>query len=60
MWCDCWNIKMNEDKAQGTYISSHLIPSEAHLAFNGDNIPSIDHVKYLDIFSVRGLHEDCT
>jgi hypothetical protein len=42
MWCERWNIKINEDKTRVVYISHRL-----HLTLNGRNIPFVNHVKYL-------------
>jgi hypothetical protein len=48
-WCECWNIKINKDKAQVIYLSHRLRPPEAHLPLNGQNISFVSHVKYLGI-----------
>jgi hypothetical protein len=48
-WCECWNLKINEHKAQAIYFSHRLRSLEAHLTLNGQNIPFINHVKYLGV-----------
>jgi hypothetical protein len=45
----CWNIKINEDVIQAIYFSHRLMPPEAHLTVNGQNIAFINHVKYLGV-----------
>jgi hypothetical protein len=40
-WCECWNIKINEDKT--------------HLTANGCNIPFINHVKYLGVIFYKRI-----
>jgi hypothetical protein len=47
-WHEHWNIKI-KDKTQATYFSHTLRPLEAHLTLNGQNIPSVNHVKYLAV-----------
>jgi hypothetical protein len=49
MWCECRNIKLNEDKTQAIYFSHRLRPPEAHLTLNGQNIPFLNHAKYLGV-----------
>jgi hypothetical protein len=49
MWCECWNIKINEDKTQVIYFSHRLRPSVAHFMLNEWNIPFVNHVKYLSV-----------
>jgi hypothetical protein len=48
-WCENWNIKINEDKIQAIYFSHRFRAPEAHLTLNGQDIPFISHVKYLDV-----------
>jgi hypothetical protein len=48
-WCECWNIKINEDKTQAIYFSHRLRLLGAHLTLNGQTIPFINHVKYLGV-----------
>jgi hypothetical protein len=55
-WCERWNIKINEAKAQAIYFSHRLRPPEAQFALNGPNTPFVNHVKYLGVI----LHGDGT
>jgi hypothetical protein len=48
-WCECWNIKINEDKTQNFYFSHRLRPTEVRLTMNGRNILFVNHVKYLGV-----------
>jgi hypothetical protein len=48
-WYERWNIKVNEDKTQAIYFSHRLRAPEAHLTLNGQNIPSVSHIKYLGV-----------
>jgi hypothetical protein len=60
MWCKCWNININKDKTQAIYVSHRLRPPEVHLTLNRQNIPSVNHVKYLSVIIKKritlGLH----
>jgi hypothetical protein len=47
--CECWNIKINEDKTQAIYFSHRFRPPEAHLALSVRNIPFVNYVKYLGV-----------
>jgi hypothetical protein len=47
MWCECWNIKINEEKTRAIYFSHRLTPPESHLTLNGWNIPFVNSIKYL-------------
>jgi hypothetical protein len=49
IWCTRWNIKINEDKTQAIYFSHRLRPPEAHLTLNEQNIPFVNHVKYVGV-----------
>jgi hypothetical protein len=49
MWCERWSIKISEDKTQAIYFSHRLRFPEAHLPFNGRNIPFVRHVKYVSV-----------
>jgi hypothetical protein len=59
-WCERWNIKINEAKIQAIYFSHGLRPPEANLTLNEQNIPFVNHVKYLGVTSgkriARRLH----
>jgi hypothetical protein len=48
-WCECWNIKINEDKTREIYFSYKRAPPESRLKFNGWNIPFVNNVKYLGV-----------
>jgi hypothetical protein len=48
-WCEHWNIKINADKTQGVYFSCSRQQPESHLTVNGQNIPSVNTVKYLGV-----------
>ena len=49
MWCERWNIKINEDKTQAIYFSHGNRPVESHLTLKGWNIPFVKNVKYLGV-----------
>jgi hypothetical protein len=42
-WCECWNIKINEDRI-GLYFCHRLRPPEAQLTLNGRNIPFVNYL----------------
>jgi hypothetical protein len=48
-WLECWNVKINEDKAQEIYFSRSRRPPESHLTLNGRSIPFANSVKYLGV-----------
>jgi hypothetical protein len=50
-----WNIKIIDDKTQAIYFSRRLRSPEAHLTLNGQNIPFINHVKYLVVIFDKGI-----
>jgi hypothetical protein len=53
-WCECWNIKINEDKTQAIYFSHQRRLHASLLTLNGRNIPSVNSVKYLGVtFDIR-------
>jgi hypothetical protein len=53
-WCEHWNIKVSEEKAQAIYFSHRRRPPKSHLKLNGRNIPFVNNVKYLGIiFDIR-------
>jgi hypothetical protein len=58
-WCECWNIKINKDKAQAIYFSHRLGPPEAHFTLNGRNIPFVNHVKYPQSISTLWNYSKC-
>jgi hypothetical protein len=45
-WCECWDIKTNEDETQRIYFSRSRRPPEFHLTLNGRNSPFVNSVKY--------------
>jgi hypothetical protein len=47
--CECWNIKINEDKTRAIYFSHQRAPPKSLLTFNGQNIPFANNVKYLSV-----------
>jgi len=49
LWCERWNIKINEDKTQAIYFSRGNGPAESHLTLKGRNIPFVNQVKYLGV-----------
>jgi hypothetical protein len=54
MWCECWNIKTNEDKTQAIYFSHRRRQPESYLTMTGQNIPFVNSVKYLGvIFDIK-------
>jgi hypothetical protein len=48
-WCECWNIKINEEKIQGVYFSRSLRPPASYLSLNGRYIPFVNNAKYLGV-----------
>jgi hypothetical protein len=48
-WCECWNIKINEDKTQAIYFSHRIRAPKCSLTVNGRNIPFVNDVKYLGV-----------
>jgi hypothetical protein len=48
-WWERWNIKINEDKAQGIYFSHSRRPPMSHLTSTGRNILFVNSAKYLDV-----------
>src|SRR5215468_35958 len=51
LWCERWNIKINEDKTQAIYFSRGNGPAESHLTLKGRNIPFVNQVKHLGVIS---------
>jgi hypothetical protein len=49
VWCEQWNIKINEDKTRAVYFSKRLRRVEAYLTLKGQNIKFINDAKYLDV-----------
>jgi hypothetical protein len=48
-WCECWNMKINEDKTQAIYFSHRNRLPDSLLMLNGWNIPFVNSVKYLGV-----------
>jgi hypothetical protein len=49
VWCERWDIKINEDKTQAIYFSHQRAPPESLLTLHGRNIPFVNNVKYLGV-----------
>jgi hypothetical protein len=45
-WCERWNIKINEDKTQGTYFSHSRRLPVSRLTLIGRIIPFVNNIKY--------------
>jgi hypothetical protein len=43
-WCECWNIKISEDKTRAIYLSHRRRPVKAYFTSRGQNIPFLNHV----------------
>jgi hypothetical protein len=43
-WCECWNVKINEEKTQAIYFSHRRTPVKAFLTLKGRHIPFANHV----------------
>jgi hypothetical protein len=54
-WCECWNIKINEEKTRGIYFSHRHGPLKSHLTPNGQNIPFVNSIKYLGVIFGRRI-----
>jgi hypothetical protein len=48
-WCECWNIKINEDKTWVIYFTHKNRPPDSPLMLNGWNTPFVNSVKYLGV-----------
>jgi hypothetical protein len=48
-WCECWNIKINDDNTWAIYFSHKFRPPETHFTLDGWNIPFVNHVRYLGV-----------
>jgi hypothetical protein len=49
MWCEHWNIKINEDTTEAIYFSHRSRPLEPHLTLNRWKVPFMKHIKYLSV-----------
>jgi hypothetical protein len=49
LWCQRWNIKINEGKTQAIYFSKRRRMPGDDLQLNGRNIPFVNSVKYLGV-----------
>jgi hypothetical protein len=47
LWCECWNIKINEGNTQAFYFSRRLRVLEDVIQLNGLDIPFVSNVTYL-------------
>jgi hypothetical protein len=54
-WCECWNIKINEDKTQAIYFSHQNRPPDSLLTLNGRNIPFVYSVKFLGVIFYKRI-----
>jgi hypothetical protein len=59
-WCKRWNIKLNEGNNRAVHFSRRIRPVETNLTLNGRNLPFVNHVKYLGVILVEGLHGEFT
>jgi hypothetical protein len=63
-WGERWNIQINEHQIHAIYFSHRFRLPEAHLTLNEQNIPSVNHVKYLGVIFdkriTRRLHTEMT
>jgi len=60
-WCERWHIKVNEDKTPAIYFSHRRRPVKALLTFKGQQVPPVNHVKYLGvIFDKKKKYMDIT
>jgi hypothetical protein len=50
-----WNIKINEEKTRAIYFSGRCKVLEDVLQLNGQNIPSVNNVKYPDVILDRRM-----
>jgi hypothetical protein len=53
IWCERWNIKINEDNTEGIYCSRSRRPPGSTLSLNGRDIPFVNSAKYLDVIFAR-------
>jgi hypothetical protein len=49
VWCERWNIKINEDKTRAIYFTHRDRPPDSLLTLNERNIPFVNNVKYLGV-----------
>jgi hypothetical protein len=48
-WCECWYIKINENKTRAIYLFRQMRPPDSLLILNGWNMPFLNSVKYLGV-----------
>jgi hypothetical protein len=53
LWCQRWNIKINEGKTEAIYFSKRRRMPGDDLQLNGVNIPFVNSVKYLSVIFDR-------
>jgi hypothetical protein len=49
VWCEQWNIEINEDKTRVVYFSKRLRRVKAYLSLKGQNIEFVSDAKYLGV-----------
>jgi hypothetical protein len=55
VWCEQWNIKINEDKTRAVYFSKRLRRVEAYLTLKGQNIKFVNDVRYVGVSLYRRM-----
>jgi hypothetical protein len=49
VWCERWDIKINEENTMAIYFSHQRRPPDSLLTLNGRNISFVNNVKYLGV-----------
>jgi hypothetical protein len=49
VWCEQWNLKINEDKTRAAYFSKRLTRIVAYLTLKGRTITFVNDVRYLGV-----------
>jgi hypothetical protein len=49
VWCECWNVKINEDKSQGIYFSHSALAYYAELI---ESLYQRDGVRVRNVFNI--------
>jgi hypothetical protein len=57
LWCEHWNININEGSSQAIYSPRRFRISICVLQLNARNIPFVNEVKYLGVNLVRRMTE---
>jgi hypothetical protein len=55
VWCERWNMKINEGKTQGINFSHGRRPPASRLTLNGRIIPFVNNIKYLGVIFDKRL-----